>query len=472
MGVEFLMNFSRLTGRMFAFLWELKDNDRNPYYGIARDELSLDRSELDKISFERLDKILDYAWRHSRHYQSRFAEWGVRPQDFKSFDDLRRFPCLTRDDLRMNIEDISVKGLDRSGWTKSATGGTTSSPVSYYRDRHSTWRRWADTRIIDSWYGYNLGDRKAYLWGASQDFSGKPSLGMRLRNIMCQRNIILPSAPLDEEILENHLQRLDKWQPTFLQAFPSPLNEFCCYLRDKNRSLPYLKGVSVTAEPLYTHHREVIESVLGLKVFNWYGSRELGRVASECECHDGLHLNEPSVYVEVEQDSSLPEGFGHLIITDLWNRATPFIRYRTGDIARIVMGACSCGRALKRVASIEGRLTDMVVLPGGRKITGIVMASRLATNSSEIPERQVIQEGLGNFRILYVKGPNFRASSLDSFKEKFFELLDTEVTITFEEVSEIPRERSGKIRFVKCEITDSGELISEPDGEQREGFHV
>lgn len=466
------MNFSRFTGRMFAFLWELKDNDRNPYYGIACDELSLDRRELDKISFDRLSKILDYAWRNSRHYQSRFAEWGVRPQDFKSFDDLRRFPCLTRDDLRLHMEDISAEVSNRSTWTKSATGGTTSSPVSYYRDRNSTWRRWADSRIIDGWYGYTIGDRKACLWGAEQDYSGKPSLGMRLRNVMYERSIMLPSAPLDEEVLENHLQRLDKWQPTFLQAFPSPLYEFCLFLKAKNLRLPYLRGVSVTAEPLYSHHRELIEEVLGFKIFNWYGSRELGRVASECECHNGLHINEPSIYVEVEQDPSLPDGFGHLIVTDLWNRATPFIRYRTGDIARIVMGECSCGRALKRVAAIEGRLTDMIVMPGGRKITGIVMASRLATNPSEITERQIIQEGLGNFRIRYVKGSNFRVSSLDSLKENLFKLLDSKVSILFEEVTEIPRERSGKIRFVKCEIEDADVSLLTSSKGQGEDFHV
>jgi phenylacetate-CoA ligase len=325
---------------------------------------------------------------------------------------------------------------------------------------------------MDGWYGYTIGDRKACLWGAEQDYSGKPSLGMRLRNVMYQRSIMLPSAPLDEEVLENHLQRLDKWQPTFLQAFPSPLYEFCLYLKAKNRRLPYLRGVSVTAEPLYIHHRALIEEVLGFKIFNWYGSRELGRVASECEYHDGLHINEPSVHVEVEQDPSLPDGFGHLIITDLWNRATPFIRYQTGDIARIVEGECSCGRALKRVATIEGRLTDMVVLPGGRKITGIVMASRLATDSSEIIERQVVQKDLRDFHIRYVKGPKFKVSSLDSLKENFCKLVDSEVSIIFEEVSEIPRERSGKIRFVKCEIAGSGGLISASAGDQREETHV
>lgn len=466
------MSFSRLTGRLSSFLWSVKDRNRNPYNATAQQELAFDRKNLDALVFERLKRILYDAYHTSKHYKSLFEEWGVMPDDLKSFEEIKRFPCLTRAHLQGRLEEITVQGTDRSSWTRSATGGTTSSPVSYYRDQHSTWRRWADTTVFDTWYGRHIGDRVAYLWGAAQDFSVKPSFGMRLRNIMYQRSIMLPSAPLDDKVFENYLQRLDQWKPIFLQAYPSALYEFCCYLKEKNRSIPYLRGVSVTAEPLYTQHREVIESVLGLKVFNWYGSRELGRVASECECHNGLHINEPSVYVEVEKDRTLPDGCGHLIITDLWNNATPFIRYRTGDIAKVVEGECSCGRALKRIASIEGRITDMILLPGGRKIAGVSLTNRVIKDFSEINELQIIQKEQTKFHIRYVKGPKFKPTSLELLKENFCELVASEVAISFEEVFELPREQSGKIRFVKCEIEDSGGSIPTSSGVQREEFHV
>ncbi|MRR55629.1 MAG: phenylacetate--CoA ligase family protein [Deltaproteobacteria bacterium] len=370
------------------------------------------------------------------------------------------------------MEDISVEVTDRSKWVKSATGGTTSSQISYYRDQPSTWRRWADTQAMNAWYGYHVGDRVAYLWGAMQDFAVKPSLGMRLRNSMYKRCLMLPSSPLDESILDNYLEKLDRWRPSFIQAYASSLHEFCRHLKARNRCLPYLRGASVTAERLYSHQRKEIEEVLGFKVFDWYGSRELGRVASECENHEGLHINEPSVYVEVEQDPSLPDNCGHLIVTDLWNRATPMIRYRTGDIARLIVGECSCGKALKRIASLEGRLTDTFVLSDGKRVNGLIMAHSVMSNSTEIVERQIIQKTLTNFHVRFVRGPEFTASSLRTFGDSLKRVLNPEISITFEQVSEIPRERSGKIRFVKCEIEDPGGLTPISAGDQREEFHV
>jgi len=456
---------------IFKKLFDLKDGQINPYESVSVAELAYDRVSLDRIVLQRLQSITDHANRNSSYYKQLFADRYVVPSQIQSFDDFKSIPFLTRDDLKNNLELISTTS-NRQGWVKSSTGGTTSSPISYYRDQHSTWRRIADTANIDAWYGRRLGDRVAYIWGATQDFTAKPTLGMRLRNYVCHRTLMLPSAPLDQTIMEQYLQRLDKWRPSFLQAYPTPLYEFCLFLRQVGKGLPYLKSASVTAEPLYSHHRELIEEILGFKVFNWYGSRELGRIASECECHNGLHINEPSVYVEVEQDRTLPEGCGHLIVTDLWNTATPFIRYQTGDIAKVVEGECSCGRALKRIASIEGRLTDMILLTGGRKIAGVSLTNRVIKDFSEINELQIIQKELTKFHIRYVKGPKFKASTLNSFKENFCGLVASDIVISFEELLELPREKSGKIRFVKSEITDLSGSILTSASDQREEFHV
>lgn len=443
--------FSHYNALVFKRLFDYKDGQTNPYGSISATELALDRAALDRITLQRVQAIVSYAYSACCHYKRIFDEVGIAPDQLRTLDDFKLFPYLTREHLKNDLELVTTTG-DRHGWVKSATGGTTSSPMSYYRDQHSTWRRLADTENIDAWYGRRLGDKVAYLWGAPQDFAVQPSLGMRLRNYTYQRTIMLPSAPLDDTIMASHLQRLDKWRPTFLQAYPTPLYEFCLFLKQRGRSLPYLKSASVTAEPIYEHQRRVIEEVLGFNVFNWYGSRELGRVASECECHDGLHINEPSVYVEIEPDSALPDGCGHLAITDLWNRATPFIRYKTGDIARIVEGECSCGRALKRIAGIEGRLVDTVVLPGGRKVPGVSLTNRVIKDFAEIAELQVVQKTIDLFLLRFVKGPFFSSTSLDTVAKNLKSLLDADVCVTFEEVTELPRGASGKVRFVMSEV--------------------
>lgn len=458
---------SHYNALVFKRLFDYKDGQINPYGLISANELVLDRAALDRVILQRVQAITSYAYSASNHYKKVFDDNGIVPSRLFSLDDFRRYPQLTRDHLKNDLELVTAVG-DRQGWAKSATGGSTSSPMSYYRDQHSTLRRLADTANIDLWYGRRLGDNIAYLWGAPQDFTAEPSLGMRLRNYTYLRTIMLPSAPLDDTIMGSHLQRLDKWRPTFLQAYPTPLYEFCLFLKRRGRTLPYLKSASVTAEPLYEHQRSVIEDVLGFKVFNWYGSRELGRVASECECHDGLHINEPSMYVEVESDLSLPNGCGHLIITDLWNRATPFIRYKTGDIARIIEGECKCGRTLKRIAGIEGRLVDTVVLPGGRKVPGVSLTNRVIKDFAEIAELQVVQKTIDSFLLRFVRGPSFSSTSLDMLSKNLMTLLDAEVFIAFEEVAELPRGASGKVRFVMSEVSSSGREPGLANGESND----
>lgn len=448
-----MSSYSHVTATIFKILFDLKDRQLNPYVTASASDLKLDRASLDLVILKRLKTIVEFASTNSIHYKNKLADWNISYHNIHSLEDFKIFPKLTREDLKHHLDEVTVVGR-RDAWVQSATGGTTSSPVPYYRDRLSSLRREADKVNIDTWFGRRLGDRVAYLWGAPQDFSSSPTIGMRLRNLTYQKSIMLPSAPLDDSIMGKHLRRLNEWQPTFLQAYPTPLYEFCLFLKRTGNRLPYLKNASVTAEPLYEHQRNVIEEVLGFRLFNWYGSRELGRVASECEYHDGLHINEPSVYVEVEPDPSLPDGFGHLIVTDLWNKATPFIRYETGDVARFLDGPCKCGRALKRIAGIEGRLVDTIKLPGGRKVPGVSLTNRVIKDWTEIAELQVIQKTKDLFLLRYVKGPKFSTDSLEVLAKNLKTLLDTTVTISFEELTKLPRSSSGKVRFVISEAVD------------------
>jgi len=448
------MSLTHLNARLWRFLWNFKDHQINPFYKFSVNELALNRKALDSLILLRLQEILQYAYQNSPFYHQTFDKIQIKPADLISLKDIKQFPILTRVHLRERLEDFSSINSLKKNWIRSATGGTTSSPIFYYRDHNTTLRRHADTEAIDEWFGRRMGDRVAYLWGAPQDFPQKPTIGMRLRNLTYLRVLMLPSAPLDDAIFESHFQQLVKWRPTFLQAYPSPLYEFCLYLKKSGRRLPFLKSASVTAEPLYDYQRKLIEEIFEFKIFNWYGSRELGRVASECNYHTGLHINEPSVFVEVEPDPSLPDGFGHLLVTDLWNRATPFIRYETGDIAQTTSGDCPCGCSLKQLARIEGRLVDMIVLPRGRKVPGVSLTNRIIKDFSEISELQVVQKTMDSFLLRFVRGPLWNSESLQKIESNLQQLIDYKAKIYFEELKELPRSPSGKIRFVISEVSE------------------
>lgn len=437
---------SNLSAVLFSRLWGLWDGDLSPFLvKRCQKELELNRQQLDKLIFQRIKSILQYSEENSKYYSGLFQKIGFKSKNFKSFSDIRQLPKLTKKDLRYNLPEISTK--KRKSWTTAFTGGTTSSPVKFYRNKKALWQKNAFTKAFDLWYGKKSGDSIAYLWGASQDIVPEQSLGMRLRNWTYGKNLMLPCGSLDHSILRTYSEKLEEFKPYFVQAYPSALYELCVFFKKNNIQLPSLKGATVTAEILFPDQRKVIEEALNIKIFNWYGSRELGKVATECEVHDGFHINEPSVYVEIEPDSSMKDGFGHLIITDLQNYATPFIRYETGDIAKFEHEPCHCGRILKRIGKIQGRATDMVTLPNNRKV-------RLTNtqNFDEICELQIIQKSYDKFVVFYVKGQEFNSRSLDNFKKSFQSTIGASAFMEFEEKKRIPRERSGKIRLLINEV--------------------
>ncbi|UCF34157.1 MAG: phenylacetate--CoA ligase family protein, partial [Phycisphaerales bacterium] len=127
------------------------------------------------------------------------------------------------------------------------------------------------------------------------------------------------------------------------------------------------KGVIASAEVLWPHYREAIEHRFGCKVYNRYGSREVGPVAMECP-HGSLHVNAADLIVEIDEPDG--SGVGELLVTQLNNVAFPFIRYRMGDLAAMVRRSCPCGRQLPVLEKLMGRVSDHIVAPDGTLIHG------------------------------------------------------------------------------------------------------
>ena len=105
---------------------------------------------------------------------------------------------------------------------------------------------------------------------------------------------------------------------------------------------------------------KTLEEVWGCLVFAHYGTTEMGLGGGvECEALDGYHLREADLYFEVvdhETGEACPDGaVGEAVFTTLNRRGMPLIRYRTGDIARIIPGPCPCGSFLRRMAPVRGR---------------------------------------------------------------------------------------------------------------------
>jgi phenylacetate-CoA ligase len=216
--------------------------------------------------------------------------------------------------------------------------------------------------------------------------------------------------------------------------------------------------VIATAEVLHDENRRLIESTFGVPVTMHYGSRELGMIASECAEHRGLHFHTWSSYVEFDPIGDTPDGPAYrLLITDLLNYGQPFIHYDTGDCVTVGMQQCACGRSFPLVQKILGRVCEGIIMPDGGIIPGITLGTQMAQMGytfRSIAQVQFVQKSLHHIHLRYAvkETPAWQQSELESIRTAIDALMNQPMQWTFEQVPDIPRERSGKIRLCVSEI--------------------
>jgi phenylacetate-coenzyme A ligase PaaK-like adenylate-forming protein len=144
-----------------------------------------------------------------------------------------------------------------------------------------------------------------------------------------------------------------------------PIQVFSLARHEAGASIPYgqIKSVLLSSDYISPAIARELESVWGCRVFNHYGSTEMGLGGGvECQALQGYHLREADLYFEIVDPSSgkcqPPGTWGEIVFTTLTRRGMPLIRYRTGDLSRFLPDPCPCGTALRRLDRVRGRLKD------------------------------------------------------------------------------------------------------------------
>jgi phenylacetate-CoA ligase len=165
---------------------------------------------------------------------------------------------------------------------------------------------------------------------------------------------------------------MQDFKPSFILCTPSYALTLADYLEENKISLDEisLKYGFFGAEPWTENMRREIETRLNLKAYDIYGLSEVigPGVAAECECQNGLHVNEDHFYLEIidpETLKPLPDGTeGEIVFTCLTKEALPLVRYRTRDVGMKLPGTCDCGRTTVRMVKPAGRTDDMLIIRG------------------------------------------------------------------------------------------------------------
>lgn len=363
---------------------------------------------------------------------------------------LSQVPTMTKSDLATHLGQLVVSHRAVRA-TRKTTGGSTGQPVTLLKNPEALARERAATYRAYEWAGIEPAAPQARFWGVPHKTSRR--MYYKIADFVANRRRF-SAFNFDEVRLLAHFQRLVRFRPRYLYGYVSMLQEFGRFLFETKRKLPdSVVAVVTTSEVLSDGVRAQLRSWLGVPIFNEYGCGEVGSIAHECE-HGHLHVMAENLIVEVVDEQGMAASHGELVVTDLHNFATPLIRYRVGDYATLLSGACRCGRGLPCLERVHGRAYDMVRTPDGLKVhpeSIIYVFEMLKEEGLPIHQFQVEQTDSCSLTVRLVCGAELPR---DRVEFRIEDLLRRHISpgfrIKFERVAAVPRERSGKIRLVKC----------------------
>jgi phenylacetate-CoA ligase len=414
----------------------------------------------------RLRRVLQHAYDTVPYQRKRFDDAGFDPST-ASADRPLPLPALCRDDLRDAGNSLVSTAYRIEDLRRAGSSGTTSTPVQFYRDIEGLRNKSAIQQQLHSWNGYDAGDSVLMLWGAHRDMALQPNWRWRLYEEVLMRRIPAPSGMINDAILEGFRGRYEKHRPKVLYAYSTVLAAFAAYLQ-KHGYKHQPQVVIATAEVMNDENRRFVESVFGVPVSMYYGSREVGMIGAECAQHKGLHFHPWSTHVEFDPIGDTPDGPAYrLLITDLLNYGQPFIRYDTGDCVALSDKRCGCGRWFPQVSRVLGRVCEGIVMADGGIVPGITLGTQMAQMGHTfraIEQVQFVQKSVEHIHLRYaVKEENTAAQSeLDAIRKAIDSLMNQPMRWSFEQVNEIPRERSGKIRLCVSEIAAPASSFAQP----------
>ncbi|MBK8944274.1 MAG: phenylacetate--CoA ligase family protein [Ignavibacteriae bacterium] len=409
------------------------------------------KSLIEEVQNEKFKNLILNASQNVPYYKKLFKEHG-NLSSVKNLNDLSQIPILHRKSIQENYRHFFSDKLNGNEFIETSSGGSTGNPVKLIYSKDTFYRRSAAAKRHDSWANFEFGDKQAIIWGARRDFK-KLNLKSKILNYLTNNILIFDSSSISDNELEQFLHTLNKFKPKNILGYAQSLVYVADYINSTNFKLYPPNSIISSAELLTSNDKEKIENAFNAKVFNRYGARETSVIASECEFHN-MHVRDEDIILEIvrEDGSKCDIGEeGEILITDLINHAFPVIRYKIGDTAVRTKENCPCGRNLSTIKISSGRITDFILTPLNKKVSGVAAIGYLCANIEGLAKVQFHQKEVGTVLVNIVPNKKFDFGILPHLNEsikKFLDNIETKIEI----VDEINTTSSGKFRPVINEI--------------------
>ncbi len=412
----------------------------------------LSAEELNKFQVKRIKELLIYARKNVPYYRELFKKTGFNPEDFKNIEDIRKIPYLTKDIIRKSMNDLVSTNVAKRNLKYTITGGTTGRmPLDFYLDkRKSSTIELAYLRYFWNRVGYRLYDRCIVLRGEILDNIIEGKKYWRFNHVV--NWLTMSSFNLNNNNYEIYLNKINKFRPRFIIAYPSVIYTIAKFYKSSNMPVPgSLKAIICSSETLYDWQREFINSVFKVRTYSFYGLSEKCCIAGECE--NSAHYEFAPQYGFVElvnrknQWCKEEDEEGEIVATGLNSHVFPFIRYRTEDVGIYTRQQSNNKRNWFTIKKVQGRIQEFFVDKFNSGITFTCSDEMFWKVFDKVSAYQYVQDKPGIVVLNIEVKESLTSDELSDIKKEFNSYFPN-IELTLKIVDNIPKTRSGKFRYL------------------------
>ncbi len=412
---------------------------------LILDGNSWTKQQFDDYQFCKLKNTLEHAYHSIPFYRDFYDQHGVTPAALKDFDDLTKFPTISKEVIKANFRKMLNPSFPEWKRLVTTTGGSTAEPMRFFQLKGYT-RAKEKAFIGAGWkrVGYQYGDKAVQIKGRS--------VGEHHKNIFWEyepiQNILeMDSNFICDQYIPDYLEAIDKFGADFLIGFPSSLYLIAKYIKDKNYSAPRFKAIMLASENVYAWQRTLLENVFGCRVYSHYGHSEMVLLGMEAENTNDLLFFPQYGYLEIVDKNNRPLRSagekGELVGTSFHNPVMPFIRYKTQDIG--VIGEADPQQPHYPVLSdVEGRLQEFIVTRDKRLISVTTMGAAHFDTLDRVAATQYYQDVAGEVEFRVVPKEGFDSKDEKKIYKAVQEKLGPQVKLSIKAVESIEKTKSGK----------------------------
>jgi phenylacetate-CoA ligase len=387
-------------------------------------------------------EIVDFHLKNNKFYKNFTGK-----SNFDSWNDL---PVMTKKDFQKPLSERLSDGYLLKNIYVNKTSGSSGDPFIFAIDKACHALTWASNINRFGWFGIDFNSSyQARFYGIPLDFIGNKK--ERFKDLLSHR-YRFAIFDLSDEVLESHFKKFQTKKFDYINGYTSSIVLFAKYLKKKNIILkdicPSLKVCMATSEMLFAADKILLEKQLGVPIVNEYGASELGLIAFQ-NPNNEWQVNAENLYVEIldQNNQPLPYGKeGKIVITSLYNKAHPIIRYEIGDIGILDEKSTIKKPILKQLL---GRTNDIAVLPSGKKSPGLTfyyVTKSIIEDDGNVKEFIIKQLSINTFEIDYVAETELNADQIKKIESAIEKYLESGLIFSYNRKQKLERSKSGKLK--------------------------